>query len=43
MSSVQDFLMLETTFTFLQFAVVSPLIAWVYRAGATESTPVTLA
>lgn len=34
MSSVQDFLMLETAFTVLQFLVVSPLIALAYRSGA---------
>lgn len=43
MSSVQDFLLLETTFTILQFAIVSPLIALAYRAGAPTSTPVALA
>jgi hypothetical protein len=31
MSSVQDFLMLETAFTVVQFAIVSPLIALAYR------------
>lgn len=31
MSSISDFLLLETGFTILQFAVVSPLIALVYR------------
>lgn len=31
MSSVPDFLQLETAFTLLQFAVVSPLIALAYR------------
>lgn len=34
MSSVPDFLVLETTFTILQFAIVSPLIALAYRAQA---------
>lgn len=34
MSSVQDFLMLETAFTVLQFLIVSPLIALAYRSGA---------
>jgi hypothetical protein len=43
MSSVQDFLVLETGFTILQFAIVSPLIARAYRAGASKSTPVALA
>lgn len=38
MSSVADFLVLETCFTALQFAVVSPLIALAYRfAGGAES------
>lgn len=32
MSSVVDFMVLETAFTALQFAIVAPLIAWVYRA-----------
>jgi hypothetical protein len=32
MTSVADFLALETAFTLLQFAVVSPLIALAYRA-----------
>ena len=31
MTSVPDFLKLETAFTFLQYAVVSPLIAFAYR------------
>jgi hypothetical protein len=31
MTSVVDFLKLETGFTVLQFAIVAPLIAWVYR------------
>lgn len=38
MSSVPDFLMLETAFTLVQFAIVSPLIAWAYRATASPST-----
>jgi len=42
MSSVQDFLVLETSFTFLQFAIVSPLIALAYRAGESNSTPAAL-
>jgi hypothetical protein len=37
MTSVQDFIVLETCFTALQFAVVSPLIAWVYRLGEQKS------
>jgi len=43
MSSVQDFLLLETTFTLIQFAIVSPLIALAYRMGASKSTPVAMA
>ncbi len=35
MSSVPDFLKLETAFTILQFAIISPLIALAYR-GARE-------
>lgn len=31
MASVADFVLLETGFTLLQYAIVSPLIAWVYR------------
>jgi hypothetical protein len=31
MSSVGDFVLLETSFTILQFAVVAPLIALAYR------------
>ncbi len=34
MSSVPDFIVLETCFTALQFAVVAPLIALAYRFGA---------
>lgn len=34
MASVPDFMMLETAFTLLQFAVVSPLIALSYRQRA---------
>jgi hypothetical protein len=34
MSSVEEFLMLETSFTVLQFMIVSPLIALAYRANA---------
>ena len=33
MASVPDFIVLETCFTALQFAVVSPLIALAYRLG----------
>jgi hypothetical protein len=43
MSSVQDFLVLETSFTILQFAIVSPLIALAYRAGASKSQAAALA
>ena len=43
MSSVQDFLMLETAFTLLQFAIVSPLIALAYHLGAPKSTPLVTA
>lgn len=34
MSSVQDFLVLETAFTIVQFLIVSPLIALAYRSSA---------
>lgn len=44
MSSVVDFLKLETAFTVIQFAIVSPLIALAYRgasvAHAAPGTPV---
>jgi hypothetical protein len=43
MSSVQDFLVLETAFTILQFAIVSPLIALAYRVQASKSTSAALA
>jgi len=33
MSSVPDFMKLETAFTLVQFAIVSPLIALVYRGA----------
>lgn len=33
MTSVQDFILLETCFTVLQFVVVSPLVALAYRLG----------
>jgi hypothetical protein len=39
MSSVQDFLVLETSFTFLQFAIVSPMIALAYRTKVSNSKP----
>jgi hypothetical protein len=38
MASVQDFIVLETCFTVLQFAVVSPLIALAHRIGAHRPT-----
>jgi hypothetical protein len=34
MSSVPEFLALETAFTIVQFLIVSPLIALAYRSGA---------
>jgi hypothetical protein len=37
MASVQDFLILETSFTILQFLIVSPLIALAYRTDATRA------
>lgn len=37
MTSVPDFIMLETCFTVLQFAVVSPLIAMACRLGAPKA------
>jgi hypothetical protein len=37
MTSVQDFMVLETAFTVLQFAVVSPLIALAHRLGEGKS------
>lgn len=40
MSSVQDFLVLETAFTALQFLIVSPLIALAYRYGAGKAARV---
>lgn len=33
MASVADFVKLETAFTFAQFAIVGPLIAWAWRQG----------
>lgn len=39
MSSVADFLWLETAFTALQYAVVSPLIALAYRSTSELRTP----
>lgn len=37
MASVQDFIVLETCFTALQFAIVSPLIALAHRLGDRRS------
>jgi len=37
MSSVLDFMVLETLFTILQFAVVSPLVALAYRASGSAA------
>ena len=37
MSSVPDFMVLETLFTVLQFAVVSPLVALAYRSAGTAA------
>jgi uncharacterized membrane protein len=37
MSSVTEFLKLETAFTLLQFAIVSPLIALAWRGSATSA------
>jgi hypothetical protein len=37
MSSVADFLKLETAFTVLQFAIVAPLFAWAYRGAPSPS------
>lgn len=34
MASVPRFMALETAFTILHFAVVSPLIAWIWRAAS---------
>jgi hypothetical protein len=39
MSSVADFLKLETGFTILQFAIVSPLVALAQRDSATAVNP----
>ena len=39
MSSVPDFMKLETAFTLLQFAIVSPLIALVCRSARTDPNP----
>jgi hypothetical protein len=38
MTSVVDFLKLETAFTVLQFAIVAPLIAWAYRGVPAPNT-----
>ena len=37
MTSVLEFIVLETCFTALQFALVSPLVAWAYRLGEHKS------
>jgi hypothetical protein len=37
MASVPDFMLLETAFTALQFAVVAPLIALAWRAPASHA------
>ncbi len=37
MSSVPDFLLLETVFTVLQFVIVSPLVALAYRSSGSKS------
>jgi hypothetical protein len=39
MASVTDFVVLETAFTFLQFVVVSPLIALAYRSVTPRAAP----
>ena len=39
MSSVQDFIVLETCFTALQFAIVSPLIALAHSHGERRTLP----
>jgi hypothetical protein len=39
MASVQEFIVLESCFTALQFAIVSPLIALAHRAGERKSAP----
>ena len=39
MTSVPDYLVLETAFTVVQFLVVSPLIALAYRSRAVQPTP----
>jgi hypothetical protein len=38
MSSVVDFMVLETLFTVLQFAIVSPLVALAYRSASGNAT-----
>lgn len=43
MSSVQDFLMLETAFTIVQFLIVSPLIALAYRSNGVKAARATAA
>lgn len=43
MSSVADFVLLETGFTILQFSLVAPLIALSYRETAASPMPATTA
>ena len=38
MNSVSDFMKLETAFTLLQFAIVSPLVALAYRSVSADGT-----
>lgn len=37
MASIADFMVLESAFTVVQFAVVGPLTAWVHRSAGVES------
>ena len=39
MTSIADFVLLETSFTALQFAVVGPLTAWTFRRVRQPSLP----
>lgn len=43
MSSVSDFLKLESAFTVLQFAIVAPLIAFAYRGASVGQSQVVTA
>lgn len=36
MTSITDYLVIESAFTVAQFAVVGPLTAWAYRSGADQ-------